>query len=189
MLIRADESVLLIVDVQVRLAPVVQAPARCIDRIMRLVQAARLLDVPVRASEQYPDGLGPTVPEVRERLQGDEIVPKLAFSAAREERVRRSLEATGRRVVVVAGMEAHVCVLQTALGLQALGLQPYVVADACSARRSSDKDLALERLRADGVGVVSTEMVLFEWLERAGTPAFMAALPLIKPQDRDGEGT
>lgn len=183
MLIRASDTLLLIVDVQTRLAPAVQQPARCIDRIMRLVGLARLLDVPVMASEQYPDGLGPTVPELRERLNEGEIVAKVAFSAAGEERLKSAIEASGRRSVVVVGMEAHVCVLQTALGLQALGLHPFVVADGCSSRRLFDQDLALERLRAAGVGVVTTEMVLFEWLERAGTPAFRAALPLIKPQD------
>ena len=183
MLIRAGNALLLIVDVQTRLAPAVAGPGRCVAQITRLLEMARLLEVPVIASEQYPEGLGPIVPELRDRLRDGEIVTKLAFSAAHEEHVRDAVAMTGRRLLVLAGMEAHVCVLQTALGFKALGFEPHVVADACASRAEPDRELALARLRREGVPVVSTEMVLFEWLERAGTPVFRAALPLLKDQN------
>lgn len=184
MLIDRESSVLLIVDLQTSLAKVVDGAAACIRRTRLLVEAARRLDVPIIATEQYPERLGPTVDTVRTSLEEREIHPKLAFAAGSEAAIRDAVLAHGRPQLVIAGMEAHVCVLQTALGFAALGCQPMVVADAAGSRRPADRDLALARLAGAGVGVVSSEMVVFEWLERAGTAAFKAILPSL----RDGPG-
>jgi nicotinamidase-related amidase len=113
-------------------------------------------------------------------LAPERIFAKRCFAASAEPEVAAALQALGRRQIVLCGMEAHVCVLQTALDLLRLGLRPIVVADAVASRRAESRDLALARLRASGVEVVDSEMVLFEWLRLAGTADFKALIPLIK---------
>jgi nicotinamidase-related amidase len=180
MLIDVAQSAVLVVDVQTRLAPAMHEREACIDRCRVLVQAARRLDVPVIASEQYPDGLGPTVEALAALLPPERVFAKRHFAGATDPALGAALRALDRAQIVLCGMEAHVCVLQTALGLKAEGLAPVVVADAVASRRPESKALALARLRAHGVEIVEAEMVLFEWLREAGTPAFKALLPLIK---------
>lgn len=180
MLIDCGQSALLVVDVQTRLAPAVHEPEACLDRCMVLVRAALLLDVPVMASEQYPQGLGPTVEELAALLPRERVFAKRHFAGTADPALGAALRALDRAQIVLCGMEAHVCVLQTALGLKAEGLRPVVVADAVASRRPESKALALARLGAHGVDVVDAEMVLFEWLRAADTPAFKALLPLIK---------
>jgi len=183
MLIRVQESLLLLVDVQTRLAAAVAGSAAAIARARLLLEAARRLDVPVAATEQYPRGIGATVPELRDRLHSGEIVEKIAFSGAAAPELVALLERAGRPRIVVCGLESHVCVLQTALGLAERGYQPCAVADAVASRDPADRDLALDRLRRGGIDVVSAEMVVFEWLERAGTGTFKALLPLLRQRD------
>jgi nicotinamidase-related amidase len=172
MLIDAEKSCLLVVDVQERLIPAIHDGERVIHNIGWLMRIAAELEVPVLMSEQYPRGLGHTVAELRELVDGEEIVEKIHFSCAAAPECRRRLDVLGREQVVVTGVEAHVCVLQTALGLLRDGFEVYVVADATSSRRAADAELALERLRHDGVRVVGREMVAFEWLHQAGTDRF-----------------
>jgi nicotinamidase-related amidase len=171
MLIRAERSTLLIVDVQEKLLPHMHDAEQLLKSCLWLVQVARRMEVPMLASEQYPQGLGPTVAPLREALGAGPVVAKLSFSCAAEPGFME-LQALARPQVVVAGIESHVCVLQTALELCALGKQVFVVADAVSSRTPANRELALSRMREDGVRVVSREMVAFEWLQRAGTPLF-----------------
>ena len=180
MLVSAAQSMLLLVDVQERLAPAVADRDACLKRCRRLIEAARRLDVPVLASEQYPKGLGPTVAELRELLEPAEIHAKTHFSCAADPGLAAALRGLGRSQIVICGMEAHVCVLQSALGLKREGFEPAVVADAVASRDPANRTLALERLRANAVEIVSSEMILFEWLGEAGTPEFKAVIPLIK---------
>lgn len=180
MLIDVGKSAVLVVDVQTRLAPAMHERETCIDRCRVLVQAALRLDVPVIASEQYPEGLGPTVEALAALLPAERVFAKRHFAGVADPGLGAALRALDRAQIVLCGMEAHVCVLQTALGLKAEGLTPVVVADAVASRRPESKALALARLRAHGVEIVEAEMVLFEWLREAGTPAFKALLPLIK---------
>lgn len=180
MLVRFETSCLLVVDVQEKLAPVMADPRRVIHNCTLLMRAARRLGVPTVVTEQYPQGIGETIFDLREWLPEDGAVSKLHFSAAAEPEVTRRLEAFSRPQVVVAGIEAHICVLQSALGLKARGYDVFVVADACSSRREANAQLAFERLRGAGVGVVGLEMVLFEWLHLAGTPEFKELVALIK---------
>jgi nicotinamidase-related amidase len=178
--LESRRSLLLIVDVQERLAPAIPDAPRVVANAERLIQGARRLDVPVTATEQYTKGLGHSVGELRARLADDERFEKTCFDATREPGPRAHLAALGRDQAVVLGTEAHVCVLQTALGCLGLGLTPWVVADAAASRETMDRDLAFARLRQAGAQVVSTEMVLFEWLEQAATDAFRDLLPLIR---------
>ena len=134
MLLDADRSLLLLVDAQTRLAPAIHGADACIRRCRLLIEGARRLAVPVRAVEQYPAGLGPTVPELAVLLDPAEIHAKRHFSCAGEPKIVAALEALSRPTVVICGMEAHVCVLQSALGLKALGFAVAVVADAVASR-------------------------------------------------------
>lgn len=180
MLIEVARSALLVVDAQARLAPAMHDPGACLARCQVLIEAAKRLELPILASEQYPKGLGHTVPELAALLAPEQIHAKRHFAASADPGIAQAVRAFRRPQIVLCGMEAHVCVLQTALGLKADGLQPIVVADAVAARRPESCTLALDRLRANGVEIVNTEMVLFEWLGEAGTPAFKALMPLIK---------
>ena len=176
----ADATCLLVVDVQERLLPVMADKAAVEKNVQILLQAARRMNVPILASEQYPKGLGPTVPSVRGLLNDDEVIEKMAFSCMGEEGFVSRFSELGRRRVVLCGIESHVCVLQTALDLLDLGVDVIVIADAVSSRTPENKALGLERLRAAGAQVASVEMAVFEWLERAGTPEFKELSGLIK---------
>lgn len=180
MLVQAEKSAFLLVDVQERLLPAMAEGAAVVERAAILLQAAAALGVPVLASEQYPQGLGPTVPALKALLPADADMAKLHFSCAADPQIAGRLKALARPQVVLAGIEAHVCVLQTALGLQAQGYAPFVVADATSSRAIANRDAGLARMREAGVGIVTTEMVVFEWLGQAGTPAFKTLSKLIR---------
>ena len=180
MLIDARHSVLLIVDIQARLAPAVAGAEAVIARTRILLEAAARLGVPVVASEQYPQGLGHTDERLLPLPEGAVVLPKKAFSAVRDDAIHAQLERLDRRQVVIAGMETHVCVLQTALGLRQAGHEVAVVADAVGSRLPERKAQGLERMRAHGVDIVDSEMVVFEWLGEAGTPAFKELSRLIK---------
>lgn len=184
MLLDRDKSQLLIVDTQEKLLSVVSDPERVVERCVRLVRAARALDVPVTFSEQYPRGLGPTVEPLREALGGvGAVVEKIEFSCVKNEPLRErlhELRRQGRPQVVIGGIEAHVCVAQTAIDLEGQGFEAFVVADAVSSRNKASRRLALTRLLKAGVDVVDSEMVLFEWLGKAGTPEFKELHTLVK---------
>lgn len=180
MLIEANQSCLLIVDIQANLAPVVAEPGRLLSNAAMLLKTAARLGVPVLASEQYPGGIGHTVPELAELLPPDSVVEKLHFSCLQEDHYIERLRELDRPQAVVAGIEAHVCVLQTADDLLSAERDVFVVADATSSRNPANHRAALERLARAGAHIVTTEMVLFEWLGQAGTPEFKDVIPLIK---------
>jgi nicotinamidase-related amidase len=180
MILSRERSLLLVVDIQDRLMPAMHEGERVIHNTRILIQAARALGVPVLTSEQYPRGLGHTAPAVAELLEADRVFEKLSFSCCGDGGFFARLDALGRDQVVLVGVEAHVCVLQTALGLRAAGRACTLVADATSSRTPANADLAIARMRDHGVDVASTEMTVFEWLERAGTPEFKAVSALIK---------
>jgi nicotinamidase-related amidase len=172
-LIRAETSALLIVDVQARLLPAIHDGPRVLANCVWLAQVAQRLDVPVIASEQYPQGLGHTAPELAVVLPPEGVRTKVHFSCVAD-KCFEDVPAWRRPQIVVAGTEAHVCVLQTVLDLAARGTKVFVVADAIGSRRTEDRDLAIARFRQHGIDVVSREMVAFEWLHRAATDVFRA---------------
>jgi isochorismate hydrolase len=144
-----------------------------------LVEACRALDVPVLASEQYPQGLGPTV-ESLATLLGDTPPAKLTFSCSRDEGLREAIEKSGRQQVVVTGIEAHVCVLQTVLDLLNNEYEVFVPYDAVNSRRKSDRKWALRRMASAGAVITTTESALFELVERCDTADFKTVAKLIK---------
>ncbi|MFC4157829.1 isochorismatase family protein [Chitinimonas lacunae] len=172
MLLQAQDSLLLVVDVQEKLVPALNDASQTVAHIKWLLEAARLAAIPVLFSEQYPQGLGSTLPCLRQMAPESPLLSKTAFSCV----AAGCLEGTNLpRQVVLCGIEAHVCVLQTALDLLAAGREVFVVADAIDSRSCEDKSLALARLEAAGVTVISREMALFEWLRDAKAPAFREA--------------
>jgi len=177
-LLEQNRAALLVIDVQDRINAVM-ADQGHLPRIEVLVEACRGIDVPVLASEQYPQGLGPTVPSLATAL-GDTPAGKLTFSCARDDDLRKAIEESGRNQVIVTGIETHVCVLQTALDLIALGFEVHVPHDAVNSRRPADKEWALHRMAAAGAVITATESALFELLERCDTSDFKTVAKLIQ---------
>jgi nicotinamidase-related amidase len=171
MLIDRERSLLLISDMQERLLPAIHESEAVLAAVGWLARAAAKIGVPVAAVEQYPKGLGRLAPSIREIVPQTAVAQKTHFSCVAAQCLG-DLPGSDRAQVVIAGVEAHVCVLQTALELTEEGKEVYVVADAVGSRRTLDRDLALWRMREEGVRVVSREMVVFEWLGEAGTPLF-----------------
>lgn len=180
MLIRASDSVLVSIDMQERLVPAMQAPARTIRNTKMLLRAAELTGVPAILTEQYPQGLGSTIPEIAAAAGDSPIIPKMHFSCMEDETFAKTIRATGKRQAVLAGMEAHICVVQTASSLVEDGYSVFVVSDATASRTLESEKACIFRLSAAGVCVVTTEMVIYEWLGKAGTPAFKEMLALVK---------
>lgn len=201
MLLAAEDSQLVLVDYQQRLMPAIHEADAVVANAVRLARIAQLLQVPVWATEENPEGLGPTVAELQPLVAG-RVVSKMAFDATSVllPRLKPAARAQGgnarslpkhlqkaqapapaaRESLVLAGCEAHVCLLQTALGLLEEEQDVWVVTDACSSRSERNRDAAFDRLAGAGAELVTTEMVAFEWLRDAGHPRFKEVLGVIK---------
>jgi nicotinamidase-related amidase len=182
-LVDASKSSLLIVDVQERLLPAMAAGNSVVARSTILLKTAKALDVPIAVSEQYPKGLGHTVEILHQEIGNAPVFAKTAFSCWRDDILRKHFTEQhdgGRPQVIIAGIEAHVCVAQTAIDLAQAGFGVFVVADAVSSRAESSVSLALTRMEQSGIAVINTEMAVFELLGRAGTPEFKVLSALIK---------
>jgi len=182
-LLSASRSQMLLIDVQERLLPAMAEPELTLANCAKLAQAANRLGVPLTISEQYPKGIGASVEALREHISGACVMEKMSFSCMGDEALAarlRELEQGGRDQLLICGIEAHVCVLQSALGAKAAGFEVFVAADATSSRAPASKALALSRLLQAGVQIVTTEMAIFEWLAIAGTADFKALMPLVK---------
>jgi nicotinamidase-related amidase len=173
-MLERDHTVLLVVDIQERLAAAMADREKVVANAGHLIAAAKLLGVPIVHTEQYPRGLGPTVPELRAALEPAAPIEKLTFDCCGEATFAPALGATRRSTVVVCGMETHICVLQTVLGLLAGGMTVHVAADAVCSRSPENARTALELMRDAGAVVTCTETVMFQLLVRAGTPEFKA---------------
>ncbi|MGQ9576969.1 MAG: isochorismatase family protein [Thermoguttaceae bacterium] len=181
---RADTA-LLVVDVQEGLAPVSAHCRRVVWNIRRLIDGARLLGLPVMGTEQYPDGLGPTLSELAERL--GPVSSKLTFSCGGCPELFEKLEKRGVFKVLVCGMEAHVSVQQTVLDLLANGWRVYVAVDAVGSRYEVDYRTALSRMDSAGATLTTTEAALFEWCDAAGTPEFKQISRLAREEPPEPE--
>lgn len=176
LLLRGD-AVLVIIDVQERLLPVIHDGEKVVKNIVTLLRFARIIDLPVLVTEQ--EKLGPTVTEVREELPLFDPITKIEFDAAKCTRFVERLKQLQRNSLVVAGVESHICITQTVLHLLP-NYRVHVVSNAVSSRSPDDWNIALRRMRQSGAVISSTEMVIYELLERAGTEEFRAALHLVK---------
>ena len=171
MLMQAENAALILIDVQEKLSPLVSAPQQLIERCSWLMRLSRDLNVPCLISEQYPKGLGKTVSSLSE-LSQEAIIDKVDFSCFREPEFQAKWKQLKRKQAVLIGIETHVCVLQTALDMQASGTDVFVVVDAVSSRFELDHKYGLKRMKQAGVELVTSEMVFFEWVGQAGTPHF-----------------
>lgn len=171
---------LVIVDVQGKLAQRMVDKEALFTNIQILIRAAQILDLPLLWCQQVPEALGPTVPAISELLTGHEPINKASFSCCGHEPFTATLSATGRKQILLCGIEAHVCICQTAADLLSAGYEVTVIADAVSSRTARNRDIALTRLGAEGVHISSTEMALFELLKTAEHPHFKEVVRLIK---------
>lgn len=182
--LRPSSTAVIVVDIQDRLAPAMpEAQLASVRRSVQiLLAAARLLHAKVLLTEQYPKGLGPTLPEIDEwaREARAERFEKLHFSAWDAPGFRDSLQASGAAAAVVVGMETHVCVYQTVRDLCALGIEVYVPSDGVSSRREDHRQVGLELCKRAGAIPTTTETIVFDWLERAGSPEFKELSKLIR---------
>ena len=178
----AEDTALLVVDVQERLAPAISGHQRVVWNVGRLIDGAKVLGLPVVATEQYPKGLGPTVRVLAERL--GKIPSKLTFSCGGCPEIFRDLQDRGFHKLLVCGIEAHVCVQQTVLDLLAGGWRIYVAADAVGSRFEIDCRTALARMDSAGATLTTTEAALFEWCQTAGRPEFKQISRLVREEFR-----
>jgi nicotinamidase-related amidase len=180
LVLEASNAVLVLVDVQGKLAQAMYAREQLFQNLQRMLKGAQVLGIPILWLEQNPRGLGPTVPEIAALLPDAQPMSKFCFSCCGCSAFMQALEATQRRQVLLVGIETHVCVYQTAADLLARGYHVEVVADAVSSRSAENRQIGLERMRALGVGITSTEMALFELLKVAEGPQFKAILSLVR---------
>jgi nicotinamidase-related amidase len=178
--LQREDCLLLLVDIQrVMLDPCVDE-----DRIRKncaaLIDIARLLDIPIMFSVHNAEKLGGFLPELIERVPVPKLFNKLEFSCFENEPIFRAMQESGRRTLLLAGLETHVCVFHTGAHALRLGYRVHVAADAVTSRSQSNREIGLRRLERAGAVVSSTEMIIFELLNRAGTSEFRAALPLLK---------
>jgi nicotinamidase-related amidase len=175
-----DRALLLVVDVQEAFRPAVLDFDDVVRSVATLVQGARALALPTIVTEQYPKGLGRTVPEVAQHLDGVKPIEKVCFSAAGSEQFNRVLAESGRDQALICGIESHVCVNQTADDLIGRGLAVHVAQDAVTSRTRQNRELGLHKMERGGAVVTSVETALFELLRQAGTPEFKEIQKLVK---------
>ncbi|MBT3346234.1 MAG: hydrolase [Gemmatimonadetes bacterium] len=179
-MLTVDKAAVVLIDVQGKLASLMFERDRLYQNLQILLQGARILELPILWLEQYPKGLGPTVPQIAGILDGLEPIAKTSFSACGEPRFIEALAATGRRQAIVAGIESHVCVYQTTRDLLASGHEVEIIADAVSSRTEANCRLGLKRMESMGASMSSVEMCLFELLREAGSEQFKQISRLVR---------
>ena len=178
-MLKTENTILVFIDVQGRLSELVDGTDALFKNLRRLLQGMNALDVPVIVTEQIPEKLGATREEFQEFIKKP-VISKSSFGCCGEPAFFQTLGKTGRKQVILCGIETHVCVYQTAIQLLATGHKVYVVTDAVSSRDPANKTLALRRMEHEGVRLTGTEMLLFELLADAKNPAFKAILNIVK---------
>ncbi|MGI6030110.1 MAG: hydrolase [Eubacteriales bacterium] len=180
MRIKVEDTLLLVVDIQEKLVPAIWKKEELVRNCGILIEGLRALEVPMLVTQQYTRGLGETIPEIAEKLGDFTPIDKTSFSCCGAEGFWEALEATGRKTVLLCGMETHICVLQTALDLLEKGYQVLMVEDCLSSRREEDKKMGMWRAVQAGAQPTTYESVLFELLGKAGSPAFKTISRLIR---------
>ncbi|MEM2888093.1 MAG: hydrolase [Candidatus Bathyarchaeia archaeon] len=179
-LMSKDEPILIIIDVQEKLFTHIAEKETVLENLEKIIKFMYIIKIPIIITEQYPKGLGPTVPEVKNLISDFKPIEKLEFSCFGSQEFRKALEKTGKKTLILAGIEAHICVTQTAIEGLENGYKIYVVEDATSSRNLQDKTTGINRMRQNGAIIISTEMLIYELLKKAGTLEFKETLKLIK---------
>ena len=179
-MLKLNDAALVIVDVQGKLATLMHDRENFYNNMVKITQAAQVLELPILWNEQLPDKLGPTIPELKAVLEGEEPLVKNTFSCCGNQDFVEKLKASGRHQVLLTGMETHVCVYQTAIDLIDDGFEVYLVADAVSSRTLENKTIGIETIRSLGARLTSVEMCLFEMLEVAEGEKFKKIIKIVK---------
>lgn len=179
-MLETKESVLVVIDVQGKLAQLMCEKAALFTNIAILIKSAKILNIPILWCQQNPKALGPTIEELAELLVDEEPIDKMSFSCYGDDKFREILKKTNRNQVILCGIEAHVCICQTAINLLEDDYKVYVVADAVSSRTEQNRQIALERMNNEGAIISSVEMTLFELLRTAEHEKFKEIARLIK---------
>lgn len=179
-LLERTHAALLVIDIQARVHAAMCFGKQVEESAIKLIRGFEILNVPIYLTEQYPKGLGPTLPTIAEALRGNTPLQKMSFSCCGSEELMAGLKAKGIRQILLCGIETHVCVSQTAHDLLAAGFQVHVARDAVSSRRESDHATALERMRGAGAIITTAEAALFELMVRADIAEFKAISTLVK---------
>lgn len=176
-----EDSLVLIIDVQEKLLNAVFNKEQVEKKSAIIAEAAKILGIPVVVTEQYPKGLGNTIPAVKDALAEDtEIFEKTAFSALNNEEILEAIKKHNKKQILIFGIETHICVSQTTAALRKLGYEVSVIKDACGSRAEEEYLAGLERMKDNGAYIITTEIALFEWLKGAKHPNFKAVQALIK---------
>jgi nicotinamidase-related amidase len=179
-LLTTDKAALLVIDIQERLFPVMHDKEKLLHNIIKLIRGAQVLEIPIVLTEQYPKGLGLTLPEIKELLPNVKPIEKVSFNCCDEAAFCQALEALKRKQVLISGIEAHICVYQTAMALTRAGYQVHVVGDCVSSRKNEDKLVALYKMGAAGISPTTMEMALFELLKVAKGDKFKQISNIVK---------
>jgi len=179
-MLTVENTLLLIIDMQGNMAQGMADRDALYDSITRLIRGVQVFDIPIVMTEHLPEKLGATVPEITGLLPGVSALPKQTFSCCQDERFSRILAAHNRRQILVAGIEAHICVYQTAADLIRTGYETHLVADAISSRTAQNRETGIARLRDEGAKLSSLEMVLFELLKEARAPGAKEIFRIVK---------
>jgi len=180
MRILKEKAALLVIDFQERIFTAIHQHEKIATSVPLLIEGLKVLGIPVIVTEQYVKGLGLTIPEIAEKIQGIERIEKTSFSCCDEPRFMMELASSGKEYVIITGVESHVCVLQTAIDLIQNGYHPIVVEDCISSRKPNDKLMAIERMRKEGVIITTYEAILFELLRYSGGETFKIISKLVK---------
>lgn len=179
MRILAENTQCLVIDYQEKIVPAMANKEELLKNSVKLLRGLKILEIPMLITGQYTKGLGLNVPEIFEAVQTDAYIDKMTFSSYEEPEVQKAL-CKERNVVLICGIEAHVCVLQTAIDLKEAGYQPVLVTDCISSRKESDMEIALLRAKQEGILLTTSEAILFELTRRAGTDVFKQISKLVK---------
>lgn len=179
-ILNREKTALLVIDLQEKILPVIFEAERVVENTIKLINGFNRLNLPIFYTEQYSKGLGPTEPRVKAALGDIKPIDKMSFSCYGAENLFNSLSDKGIEQIVLCGVESHVCVLQTALDLAANNFQVHLASDCVSSRRKFDFEIALERMRSNGMEITLTESILFELLEVCGTDEFKAVSKIVK---------
>lgn len=183
MRITLEDTICMVVDYQEKLMPAIYEQERLVRNSLTLLRGMEILGVPMIVTAQYPTGLGETIPEIAKAAGDTDRIAKTSFSAYEEPEVQRRL--AGKRFVVLCGIEAHICVMQTALDLKEAGYQPVMVVDCLSSRTLEDKQVGMMRAQQEGILLTTGEALLFELTRKSGTPVFKEISRLIKSVEKN----
>ena len=179
-MLKMENVALLLVDIQGNLAHSMHGKELLFKNLQKLIKGIQVLGIPILWTEQNPQGLGPTIPEIADLLSNIQPISKMSFSCCQNDRFVQALKALNRKQVLIAGIEAHVCIYQTAVDLVDLGYEVQVVTDAISSRKIENKEIGLQKMRDSGVSLTSVETALFELLKKAEGEQFREILKIVK---------